>query len=404
MAQIGADTEGEIDFERHNEEVKAVWEAYRAGKPTRVPMILGIQPRYTMFGHDGSTMGRHKANPRGITFEQYLAEPEVMLNRELEHLEWCAFNLMQDAEMGLPEVWNVWPDFQNVYEAASWGCPIKFVGLQVPDTLPAFGGEDGKRALLDATIPDPFDSPFFRKVWEFYGHFRQREEEGFEWKGRPIKACAPSGLGTDGPLTVCCNLRGTADFCLDLMEDPMGARALLDKVTDAIILHVLAFKGHLGQQERTEGWGFADDSIALLGTDTYAEFVLPCHRRMIETFSSGGPNSIHLCGDATRHFPFLKRELNIKSFDTGFPVDFGRLRTEVGEDVEILGGPSVPFLAQASPEEVQIETRRILDSGIKKGGRFILREGNNLAPEITPENVAAMYEACRQWGKYEVPA
>jgi uroporphyrinogen-III decarboxylase len=158
----------------------------------------------------------------------------------------------------------------------------------------------------------------------------------------------------------------------------------------------------VGEPLKTAGWGFADDSIALISTQTYLEAILPHHRRLMETFSEGGPNSIHLCGDATRHFPSLKRELNVMSFDTGFPVDFALLRESVGEEVEILGGPSTPFLCQATPDEVRQETRRILESGIMLGGRFILREGNNLPPDVGVEKVQAMYDTVRECGLYGV--
>jgi hypothetical protein len=363
-------------------------------------MMLGVNPRYTMFGDPAQPSLRHPANPRRVTFHQYWSDPQIMLERQLEHLEWCALNLFQDAEMGLPERWQVWPDFQNVYEAAAWGCPIQHFEDQVPDTIPAFSGEDGRRALLKAPTPDPFDAPFFRRVWAFYDHFKRREAEGFDWKGRPIRACPPSGIGTDGPFTVLCNLRGPVEVCMDLAEDPPAATALLEKVTDSIFEHVRAFRVRLGEPEKTEGWGFADDSIALLSTDMYARFVARCHRRLIQQLSSGGPNSIHLCGDATRHFPYLKETLNIMSFDTGFPVDFGEIRRLLGPDVEILGGPSVPLLRMATPAEVLAETRRILESGVMEGGRFVLREGNNLAPDVPVASVRAMYDAVREFGVY----
>jgi hypothetical protein len=38
--------------------------------------------------------------------------------------------------------------------------------------------------------------------------------------------------------------------------------------------------------------------------------------------------------------------------------------------------------------------------GITHGGRFILREANNLSPRTAVENVAAMYEAAREYGRY----
>ena len=109
---------------------------------------------------------------------------------------------------------------------------------------------------------------------------------------------------------------------------------------------------------------------------------------------------MHLCGDATRHFPMLRDELNVMSFDTGFPVDHGRLRQTLGPDVEILGGPEVTLLRHGTPEAVYERTRAILQSGVMEGGRFILREGNNLPPCCPEANLEAMYRACLDHGWY----
>ena len=35
-----------------------------------------------------------------------------------------------------------------------------------------------------------------------------------------------------------------------------------------------------------------------------------------------------------------------------------------------------------------------------EGGKFVLREGNNLAPFTPVANVAAMYAACKAFGRY----
>jgi uroporphyrinogen-III decarboxylase len=290
-------------------------------------------------------------------------------------------------------------DFQNVYEAVAHGCSIVYCHHQVPDTRP-LEAKHSKRELLDQQIPDPFDNPAGAKIWSFHNHFVRRQTDGFEWKGRPIAVANPSGLFTDGPVTGACNLMGAMEFCLDLVEDPSFAEDLLSYLTDTIIARITAYRESLGMPPKTEGFLYADDSIALLSKEMVREKVLPHHRRLLESLSSGGPNSIHLCGDATRHFPMLKEELNIRSFDTGFPVDFGGLRSVLGDEIEIFGGPSVPFLTNASPEEAFDETVRVLNSGIKSGGRFILREGNNLAPEVSPANVAAMYEAVQTHGHF----
>jgi uroporphyrinogen-III decarboxylase len=128
--------------------------------------------------------------------------------------------------------------------------------------------------------------------------------------------------------------------------------------------------------------------------------VLPFHRRLVEEFGSKGPNSIHLCGDVSRLLPVIQRELNVQSFDTGFPVEHGVLRQALGPEAQIMGGPHIALVRSGPPESLRAEVRRILGSGVTAGGRFILHEGNNLPPGTPPEHIAAMYETCRQYGQY----
>jgi len=303
--------------------------------------------------------------------------------------------------MGLPkDGWNVMVDFQNTYEAAWFGCPLRFYSDQVPDTEPILQEEGKKRMLFDRGLPDPFTDGLMRRNWEFYDYFRQKQEEGWTFHGLPIRNVTPCALGTDGPVTVACNLRGASEFMTDLLADTDYALELLDYITAAIIERIRAYRRKLDLPLKPKQWGFADDSIQLLSTATYKELVLPFHRCLVDELTGGGPISIHLCGDSTRHFKLLRDELNIQAFDTGFPVDFAWLRQELGPDVQIQGGPSVPFLQSATPDEVREEVRRILSTGIMEGGRFVLREGNNMAPEVPLENIRALYAAGKEFGRY----
>jgi uroporphyrinogen-III decarboxylase len=69
--------------------------------------------------------------------------------------------------------------------------------------------------------------------------------------------------------------------------------------------------------------------------------------------------------------------------------------------VQIQGGPHIEILRTGTPEQVRAETRRILQSGVLVGGRFVLREGNNLAPGTPLENIEAMYHTGRAWGRLQ---
>jgi uroporphyrinogen-III decarboxylase len=98
--------------------------------------------------------------------------------------------------------------------------------------------------------------------------------------------------------------------------------------------------------------------------------------------------------------PLVKQELNIGIWDAGFPVDYGAMRRALGPEVQINTGPTVASLLHGTPEEAEAESKRILESGIMDGGKFILREANNLSPRTPVENIAAMYQAAKKYGLY----
>jgi hypothetical protein len=323
-----------------------------------------------------------------------------MMDFQLRASEWRAYHIapLCDDPAGLPEKFAVTVDFQRTYEAGFFGAPVEYRPGQVPDTLPILAG-DSKRRLFDAGQPDPLKGGIFARAHQFHEAMVERLQTGFTYQGRPVEF-EPSGfLGTNGPLTVATILRGT-ELYEDFYADPEYVRLLLDFITEGTIARIRAQRHFFGLPEISATWGFADDSVQLLSTEMVREFVVPIHRELKEGLTTAARISIHLCGDATRHFKLLRNELGVNSFETGFPVDFAWLRKELGPEVEIEGGPRAPLLRNGTREQVVAETQRILGSGIMTGGRFILREGNALAPRTPRANLAAMYETARALGRY----
>jgi len=377
-----------FDFARHNAEVRALWEAYRAGNPPRVPIVLGTNTRYFMQHPD--------ANPDGLDFRRYTEDPDVMFDAQLRFQRWNRFNLLQDAELGLLDRWAIHVDFQNYYEAAWFGCPVEYYDHQVPDTRPAFA--DCPERVMEQGLPDPYEG-IMARGFAYYERFLERASRE-TYLGRPIEIMLPwFGCGTDGVMTVACSLFGPDFVCAAMAAESERLRCLFDFITEATIRRMTAWRNLAGVSIPQDGFWMADDSIALISTAMYREHVLPYHRRLYDRFGTQNGRGIHLCGDATRHFVTLRDELNIQAFDTGFPVDFGRIRRELGPAVRIQGGPHIELLRTATPGQVREEVRRILQSGVLEGGLFVLREGNNLAPGTPVENTEAMYYAGREFGK-----
>ena len=381
----------DIDYSSHNEEVRQVWDAYWKGAPIRVPVgSFTIGPRIWVLDP--------RLNTDGITWERFSTDPDVMFDTVLKYKHHLHHHVVHDIEMGVPEAgWDIGVEFANIYEAAWLGCDILYPTGQISATRPRYAGDCGNE-IFEEGLPDPA-SGLMGRVWEYYEHFVKRARN-FAFHGKPVKVGPPGPLiGTDGPLTVALDIRGDEIFS-DMLADPDYYHRLMDFITTATIRRITAWRTRLGLPERPACGGFADDAIQMISTGTYQELVLPYHRRLLSALFGSGPHWMHICGNVQRHFPTLIRELNIGSFDTGFPIRFETLRDEIGEAIHVSGGMHVDILLRGTPADVARETRRILASGVTRGGRFIMKEANNMPPCTPLENIRAMYETVRQHGTF----
>ncbi|MAX25890.1 MAG: hypothetical protein CMJ19_15430 [Phycisphaeraceae bacterium] len=375
----------------NNDEKALIWKAYQDRKPTRVPVRLYTNPRVVLLNEQW--------NPEGFTFQQVTEDPKLHIEISLRHSLYrrTVLNHYTDEPTGLPEFWDVELMIYNIYEAAMFGAPIDYLPQQVPDTKVCLTDEN-KLEIFKQDISNPLESPFI-KHWLDFNRQMMEIARDMTFEGRPVRVMPWSICGTDGPVTVAMNLRGP-QFMEDMIIEPAYADRLMRWIMQAAINRRAAFESYWGDRIG-HGNGMADDSVAMLSTQMYEQQVLPIHRMFYEAVSSDRPRCMHLCGDVTRHFSLIHRELGVTSFDTGFPVNFGQLRNQLGDDVEILGGVEVAKLMNGTADEVYQRTRDILQTGVMRGGRFIMREGNNLPPNCPLENLEAMYQATLEFGKYD---
>lgn len=338
--------------------------------------------------------------PDGWTFEDYIYDPDrhIAIRIRLQKIQRTTFSQVSDMPAALPEEWVCAPDVQNTYDALYFSAHLSLKPGQVPAREPCYGIGDVDR-FLAMDFSNPLANPFIQERLAFEEKLIRATRGRFHL-GRPVRAY-PFTLEFDGPVTAAAALFGT-DFFILLGEDPAKASRVLDKITREVLRRNRALLRRAGKSDRLSHGFFADDSIQLIGLDTYRQWVLPVHRLHYEAMFDApfGTRGSHLCGDATRHFRTIRDELGVTEFDTGFPVDHGVLRRELRPGVEIFGSRPVPLILSASPAECAAETLRILRSGIMEGGRFILQEGNNLSPCTPLVNLAAIYHTCLRHGLY----
>ena len=376
-------------IEAHNQEAMAIWQSFRAGHPIRPPVQLGTATQFFIFNDD--------LNPgEAVSFETYSTEAITMLEFQLRSQVWRGEKIAPfcDDPIGLPEEFLVKVDLQNYDEVAYFGAPVVFLPHQVPDTRPIWNGEH-KNGFLDAGLPDPLSGGWYAKAHQIYEEIYEYIHQRPAYRERPVRM-DPFGIWTCGPLTLAIALRGN-ELLVDFYEDPQYVHTLLNYIVEGTIQRILAHLRFFDLPAPAPDMFFADDAIQMISPKMLLEFILPAYRKLKAGITCAERVKIHLCGDATRHFKTLRDEIGVYEFETGFPVDFGWLRQELGPEVLVHGGPSVILLREGTPDDVRQETRRILKSGVMDGGRFVLREGNNLAPQTPFANLEAMYQEARQF-------
>ena len=384
--------DGAYDYERHNDEAREVMGRYREGKPVRAPL--------NVHGSITNYFFNPELNTRSLTFEQFFKDPDVQIRAQLEYQHWVKHNVVCDREMGLPERWELGVDFQNSYDASWAGAPMLYFDGQLPDTPPIFA--ESREKLYDMPETLPLDGGAIGDGIAFVDYMEDYCKT-HDFMDRPITP-PKRYLGElcDGVFDLAYKLRGAENLFYDMLDEDGYYEDLMEWITKNLMNRMRALRAkHLERWGDAPGFSYADDAIALISHDMYKKYVLPYHKRFFDEFlPEGGKCGVHLCGDCMHHYGELVKELPIDAFDTGFPVDHGLLRELTGPDVALYTGPTVMLLQSGTRAQIRAEAERILKSGVTKGGRYVMIAANNMAPLTPVENVAALYEAVKEYGRY----
>ena len=194
---------------------------------------------------------------------------------------------------------------------------------------------------------------------------------------------------------------------MDMALNPEFAQTLLDKVTGVI-------EGLLDLAMRTAGQHF--DMIELPGDDyagntstvmsprMFRTFIKPCLARLIKAIrehNSDIPIMLHSDGAMSELLPDIV-DLGVDVFHPLEPLpatDLTAVKERFGRQITFLGGIDITHAMPGSREEVVAEVRRRIEQ-LGPGGGYILAPSNHLQADVPPENVVALFQAAREYGKY----
>jgi uroporphyrinogen decarboxylase len=204
-------------------------------------------------------------------------------------------------------------------------------------------------------------------------------------------------------------LVGLEQFLADMALGRDYVGTLLDQVADystSVGLELL----ELGADVLLTGDDLGMDIGPMLSPRMWRELLKPRLQRVFDAYKAAKPDVIlayHTCGSV---LPFLDEliEMGMQVLNpiqvTAQGMDPAALKARYGGQIAFCGGiDQREVLPRGTPEAVEQEVRRRIRQ-LGPGGGYVLAPTHDIQADTPVENVLAVFEAARRWGRYPVQA
>lgn len=202
-------------------------------------------------------------------------------------------------------------------------------------------------------------------------------------------------------------LRGFENWFADLIANPAFFQALMEKLSD---LWIDMAKDELDAVGNNADICFCGDDVAfqdgpMMSMDLYRKMIKPHHKRLFGYIKSRSSAKIvyHTCGSVVHLIPDLI-EMGVDGINpvqvSAKGMDTRALKRDFGRDICFWGAiDTQQILPFGKPAEVAGEVKRRIDD-LSPGGGYVLCAVHNIQADVSPENICAMYDTAREYGRY----
>jgi hypothetical protein len=347
----------------------------------RVPVVLGVYTRYLL-------------DQRGVGYNEYLSSPRANLLHQLQNYKWLLEHVEEDRCTSTDIVLG--PDFENVPNASAFGAPIAYRNDEPPRALPYLKAAEDMERVPEAPPQDGLWGECIAWALEWRRLLLQDEVQVY-FNGKRAQVRVSTGAYALGPFSTAVDLAGER-FYEWLYTAPEACHRLLVKITQAMIRMETYCREHVAE-ERTGGFGIAEDSAQIISVKQFREFVVPYCRQLYEAFP--GERLMHMCGTSQHLLESLRDDLHITSFfGFGSPVDPALVARHLGGHALLQGNIDCVLLREG-PEERIIEAVWSTLEKLAPVGGYILCDGCNIVPGTPVEHLNLMVRTAERFG---VPA
>ena len=197
------------------------------------------------------------------------------------------------------------------------------------------------------------------------------------------------------PFTTAAGLMGTDHFVKALRKNPELAHRVLQAALETTLSFTDAVLAAGGIPVPVDPVA----SCSVIGPGQFAEFAAPYIAPVIAKIAQAGlPGVLHICGSS--HLIWDKMA------DTGAAVlsldkvDLAQVKEAVGERVCLLGNVApAETLLYGTPQSVEEQTKACIDRAGDNPRGFIVGSGCEVPLMTPPENIFAMMDAVRKYGR-----
>ncbi|WP_027715433.1 uroporphyrinogen decarboxylase family protein [Desulfuromonas sp. TF] len=201
-----------------------------------------------------------------------------------------------------------------------------------------------------------------------------------------------------GPFTTAAALRGADVFVKDLYKNKEWVHELLELCCQAGLKFIDEILKRNSLPIVVEPIG----SGSLVGPRMFKEFVAPYLKRLADHIhASGGglPAVLHICGKTKPNWgPMRDADWDIWSLDG---VDMAEAKAFAGDRVTLVGNLVPANLLKNTPEQIDAEAKLICEKAMGSPRGFILGSGCEVPINTPPENVDALINAARRYGRFD---
>ena len=196
-------------------------------------------------------------------------------------------------------------------------------------------------------------------------------------------------------------LRGTENFLMDLYLHQRELMTLGEALTDFFIrlIRKLAKCGADGVMLSDD---FGTQHSLLFSPKHWRQLFKPWYKRMIREIHYHGMHALlHTCGYIEDIIPdFVELGLDVLHLGNPYLMDIEKIVNNFKEDICFFGGCDVQSLSKKKPEEIRRDVERAVKLFGSKEGGFILAPTNSITPDVSLENIEALFRAMKKYSSF----